>query len=296
MLIITPINRRENFIYKTTVVKINKETTELIEKVYQDYKANPVDLLGIDDSVGEFNYVSNLKGYYERTIFDIDDLLKHKEKSKIKILEIGSYLGFVSITLSKMGYKMTASDLDIFMQNKNLQHKYQINNICFLSFDLKNPIPILDETFDCVIMCETLEHLNFNPIPVLQEINRILVPGGYFYLALPNLCSLENRLKLLNGKSIHNSIDDFFAQLNPNCNFSVGLHWREYTKEELVSLLLRTGFESLKHSFFHPWDLYKLPLKFYVKSLWHKMNMIYIIKRLFPTFKSNQTIICKKSN
>ena len=274
---------------------INKETTELVEIIYQDYKIHPVDLLGIDDSAGELTYISNLKETYIRTIFDIDGIFKHKERSQIKILELGSYLGFVSITLSRLGYKMTAGDLDIFMRNKNLQHKFETNNIDFKSIDLKNPIPFPDALFDCVVMCETLEHLNFNPIPVLREINRILIPGGYLYLALPNLSSLENRIKLLTGKSIHNSIDDFFAQLNPNCNFSVGLHWREYTKDELVYLLSKTGFEEIKHSFFHPWDLIKLPIKFYIRSLWVKRNLIYIIKRLFPSLKANQTVICKKS-
>ena len=274
---------------------IKKETVELLENIYQDYKAHPIDLLGLDDSIGELNYISNLKESYKRTIFEIDELFNQKEKSRIKILEIGSYLGFVSIALSKIGYKMTAADLDLFMQNKNLQHKFEINNISFKSIDLKNPMPLPDSSFDCVVMCETLEHLNFNPIPVLQEIYRILIPGGYLYLALPNLCSLENRLKLLTGKSIHNPIDDFFAQLNPKCNFSVGLHWREYTKKELVYLLSKTGFEDLKHSFFHPWDLIKLPIKFYIRSFWVKRNLIYLIKKLFPSLKANQTVICKKS-
>ena len=273
---------------------IYKETTDLVESIYRDFKIHPVDLLGINDSVGELNYITNFKESYIRTIFKIDNLFDQKEKSKIKILEIGSYLGIVSIALSKIGYLITAADLEIFMQNKNLQNKFKTNNIEFKSIDLENPIPFQNTLFDCVVMCETLEHLNFNPIPVLEEINRILIPGGYLYLSLPNICSLENRLKLLGGKSIHNSIDDFFTQLNPKCNFSVGLHWREYTKDEIVYLISKTGFDDIRHTFFHPWDLIKLPIKFYVRSLWAKRNMIYIIKRLFPSLKSNQTVICRK--
>ena len=273
---------------------IYKETTDLVESIYRNFKIHPVDLLGINDSVGEWKYITNLKESYIRTIFKIDNLFDQKEKSKIKILEIGSYLGIVSIALSKIGYLMTAADLEIFMQNKNLQNKFKTNNIEFKSIDLENPIPFQNTLFDCVVMCETLEHLNFNPIPVLEEINRILIPGGYLYLSLPNICSLENRLKLLGGKSIHNSIDDFFTQLNPKCNFSVGLHWREYTKDELVYLISKTGFDDIRHTFFHPWDLIKLPIKFYVRSLWAKRNMIYIIKRLFPSLKSNQSVSCRK--
>jgi SAM-dependent methyltransferase len=273
---------------------LQEDVIELIESVIQDYETHPVDLLGLDDAIGEFNYISNLKQHYVRTVHEISDLFNQKDLTQIKILEIGSYLGVVSIALSKLGFKIFAADLDIYMQNKNLQNKYELNRISFKSIDLKNPIPFPETSFDCVIMCETLEHLNFNPIPVLQEINRILIPGGYIYLTLPNLASLENRLKLLTGKSIHNSIDDYFTQLNPNSNFSVGLHWREYTKTELIYMLSKIGFEDFRHSFFHPWDLLNLPLKFYLKCLWRSRNLNYSIKKLFPSLKSNQKLVCSK--
>jgi SAM-dependent methyltransferase len=92
-------------------------------------------------------------------------------------------------------------------------------------------------------MCETLEHLNFNPLPALQEINRILKDDGLLYLTTPNMASLKNRLALLRGRSIHNSIRDYFAQLDKNDNMIVGLHWREYTAEEVKEMLERLGFE-----------------------------------------------------
>ena len=64
-------------------------------------------------------------------------------------------------------------------------------------------------------MCETLEHLNFNPLPVIQEIHRVLKRGGLFYCALPNIASRGNRLKLLEGKSIHNPIAEFLNSCGP---------------------------------------------------------------------------------
>ena len=93
---------------------IQTDAAELIEIIFQDYKTHPIDLLGMDDSIGEFNYISNHKQYFERPIFEINELFKQRGKPQIKILELGSYLAFVSITLSKMGYKMRGADLDIF--------------------------------------------------------------------------------------------------------------------------------------------------------------------------------------
>lgn len=273
---------------------IHKEEATLVDSVIQSYKFYPVDLLGLNDSDGEFNYISNLKQHYIRTVFDIVKVLRKNGKIKIRVIEFGAYLGVVSIALSKLGYEMTAADLDHYMQNKNLQLRYEMNNIKYKSIDLKYPLPLDDESYDCIIMCETLEHLNFNPIPVLNEMQRILSPGGYFYIALPNLATLGNRMKLLTGRSIHNSIDDYFTQMDPNSNFSVGLHWREYTKNELIYMLSKVGFEDLKHSFFHPWDIIKHNPKFYIRSLWAQRNLNYTIKKIFPSLKENQTLLCKK--
>jgi SAM-dependent methyltransferase len=99
-------------------------------------------------------------------------------------------------------------------------------------------------------MCETLEHLNFNPLPLLGSIRRILAPGGIFYVAMPNQTSLRNRLRLALGKSIHNPISDYVAQLDPTKNMVAGLHWREYTLAETIEMLERTGFKPVKNYYF----------------------------------------------
>ena len=52
--------------------------------------------------------------------------------------------------------------------------------------------------------------MNFNPLPVLLEINRVLKDDGIIYVGLLNQASLRNRLLLLFGRSIHNSISEFF--------------------------------------------------------------------------------------
>jgi hypothetical protein len=50
-----------------------------------------------------------------------------------------------------------------------------------------------------IVMCEVLEHLNFNPLPLIKEINRVGKPNSLFYLSLPNQAYYRNRLKLLFG-------------------------------------------------------------------------------------------------
>jgi SAM-dependent methyltransferase len=239
-------------------------------------------------------YLSNMSPTYIRTLNDLDQLFNEAERNSVKILEIGSYLGIVSIGLSKLGFNVTAADLPHYIRNTNLINKYNKYNVNTISIDLKNSLPFKDKSFNCIVLCETLEHLNFNPIPVLLEIRRVMVDDGYFYLSLPNIAKLENRIKLLFGKPINNTIDEYFAQIDPTCNYSVGLHWREYTKNELTYLLNKIGFSVIKHYFFHHLDLKILPVKFYIRSLWDNRNLFYTLKRIFPSLKENHTIICIK--
>lgn len=45
-------------------------------------------------------------------------------------------------------------------------------------------LPFADESFDCVICAELLEHIR-NPIDVLKEVYRVLRPGGTLLLTVP---------------------------------------------------------------------------------------------------------------
>jgi len=99
-------------------------------------------------------------------------------------------------------------------------------------------------------MCEVIEHLNFNPLPVLKEINRILHKDGFLYIGMPNQARILNRIRLLLGKSIHDSIDHYFRQLDKNDNMIVGLHWREYTLDETVEMTERLGFRTVRKYLF----------------------------------------------
>lgn len=270
------------------------QANKLVSEIILEYQNEPIDLLNLGDVQGENRYLLNMAPTYVRTINDLDKLYSETYRNTIKILEIGSYLGIVSISLSKLGFQVVAADLPIFMSNSNLKNKYLKYSIDSVAIDLKDPLPFNDNSFNCIVLCETLEHLNFNPIPVILEIRRILKDDGYLYMSLPNITRMENRIKLLFGNPINNSIDEYFAQLDTSRNFSVGLHWREYTKSELIYLIDRIGFKFVSHYFFHAWDLESLSLKFYIRSLWCKSNFIYTLKKLFPSLKENQTIICKK--
>lgn len=40
--------------------------------------------------------------------------------------------------------------------------------------------------YTAILLTETLEHLNFHPVPTLEKLRRLLAPGGHLYLSTPD--------------------------------------------------------------------------------------------------------------
>jgi SAM-dependent methyltransferase len=64
--------------------------------------------------------------------------------------------------------------------------------------DLDEPLPFEDASFDVVVAGELLEHLR-DPKRVVDEVRRVLRPGGTFVASVPNAYRLKNRLRFLLG-------------------------------------------------------------------------------------------------
>ncbi len=54
-----------------------------------------------------------------------------------------------------------------------------------------------------VLATEIIEHLPFNPYPILSETFRVLKPKGKLILSTPNLPKMDNLLPFLFGRTIH---------------------------------------------------------------------------------------------
>jgi len=229
---------------------MNTNFKKIIDETIQGYIDAPIDLMNTGDTRNEIKYIYTCGTSYIRTISDIVSYF-HKagvyDFSRIRVLEIGSFLGIVAVALSRLGFSVTALDIPEFMANKRIQNKFEQHNIEWYSTNLADYlIPCDSAKFDLIIMCEVLEHLNFNPLPVLAEVNRVAVMDGLLYLALPNLTRLRNRMNMLLGWSIHEPIDSFVHQLNKKDTMIVGIHWREYTVDEVKYMLNKSGFKNVK--------------------------------------------------
>jgi 2-polyprenyl-3-methyl-5-hydroxy-6-metoxy-1,4-benzoquinol methylase len=84
-----------------------------------------------------------------------------------------------------------------------------------------------------VLFCEIIEHLLSDPVHALLEIRRILKPGGILVLTTPNVARLDNVRKIIAGENVY----DPYSGYGP-----YGRHNREYTSQDVFSLLNANGF------------------------------------------------------
>lgn len=99
--------------------------------------------------------------------------------------------------------------------------------------------PYPDERFTTVLCCELIEHLERDPMHMLEEIHRVLKPGGFLVLTTPNVTSLRATAAMLRGS--HPAHYNVYP--DPRAERSAGdRHHREYTPGEVQRLLQDAGF------------------------------------------------------
>ena len=142
--------------------------------------------------------------------------------------------------------------------------------------DITNSLPYKDNTFDFVFAGEIIEHL-IDVKSFLNEINRILKPGGYVVITTPNLARIDDRIKLLFGKTPRN--------VNPLHPY-LYLHIRLFTYESLKSALKICGFRNptLKTNIITI-EIFNINFKFYSSFL----------TKLFPAFGGTLIVRAQKN-
>ena len=122
-------------------------------------------------------------------------------------------------------------------------------------------LPGYESHFDVALLCETLEHITFNPCKFWKRIHQSLKIGGKVYLSTPNSLSAMNvlsaikRIVLLEG--IGTNIPSIFNTV------TYGHHWKEYSRREIYEYfrLLSPDFRVELRTYcyrqysYRPWNL-----------------------------------------
>jgi ubiquinone/menaquinone biosynthesis C-methylase UbiE len=104
-----------------------------------------------------------------------------------ELLDAAAGGGELASQLAAMGCKVTGIDI---------QNQWQQPSIPFLQHDLDEKLPFDDSSFDAVILVEAVGYLE-NPSFTLREFARVLRPGGILIVSMPNIFSLQSRLRFL---------------------------------------------------------------------------------------------------
>jgi SAM-dependent methyltransferase len=157
-----------------------------------------------------------------------------------RVLDVGAQNGVLSCYAQEVGCRASAVDYPKYASTYGAAARSQ--GVDYRECDVGvNPLPFETDSFDFVTYTDVIEHHSFSPKRVLEEVHRVLAPGGQLIVTTPNHASIYNRLQLLFGQSVNDSFDYYFDACAPLPVYPG--HHREYTRKELTAALQRTGFD-----------------------------------------------------
>ena len=190
------------------------------------------ELLATVDGFSSHGFLQNPAGqniylYLTAFVKELSERYCDRPISEIKILDWGCGKGHVTYLLNKLGAKTICCDLQSSSNDSSFGQETPIldeHNIVVQPLDGEYELPYDDESMDVVLSFGVLEHVN-NDFRSLQEINRILQPGGLlFCFNLPYIFSYTQNLAHLRGNYYHD---------------------RLYSKSQVTKLLTKSNFEIL---------------------------------------------------
>ncbi len=106
----------------------------------------------------------------------------------LTVVDIPAGRGVMSLEFKQRGAKVIALDLYPEKIEADIDEK--------LSVDMNSRFPLEDEVADIVLCQEGIEHVP-NQLGLMEELNRILRPGGKLIITTPSLSHVRARLSML---------------------------------------------------------------------------------------------------
>ncbi|MBL8227913.1 MAG: methyltransferase domain-containing protein [Bryobacterales bacterium] len=157
-------------------------------------------------------------------------------------VELGSYLHGAAVLSRALGYRDVRGAYyspHPGQESKTLAIRGQGDFTCTVDlFDAeRHEYPYVNNSVDVILCCELIEHLVRDPMHMLFECHRVLVPNGTLVITTPNATSLVGVARTLHG---HRNPQIFSAY--PAAGNRDTPHVREYTPRELSDAVTDAGF------------------------------------------------------
>jgi SAM-dependent methyltransferase len=157
------------------------------------------------------------------------------------LLEVGtSHLLPVAIREAQLDVDITVTDFDLSKEKVGsmsceINGKKKEVNVVRVNIE-DEILPLPDEYFDTVLLCEVIEHMDVDPMHVLSELNRVMKKDAVLIVTTPNITSSRNIYKMLNGNEPY-----FYMQYRKHRD--PYRHNYEYSLPTLEKVLAAAGFK-----------------------------------------------------
>ena len=158
-----------------------------------------------------------------------------------RVLEVGAVPGHIPALLKHAGLDVTVVDLD----PSRSATLFDALDIPAHAADIeRDPLPLPDDSMDLVLFCEVLEHLRLNPLFAIEEVCRVLRPGGLCLLSTPQITPLM-RWDFLRGVDYQGDLVAEFAKLETIGHMG---HFRIYSEREVLRMAEHAGLGLVERS------------------------------------------------
>jgi SAM-dependent methyltransferase len=237
---------------------LNAETSTPMKRAESEKVVDPIirkslrELEYTTQDVADADFAAHTDGMFRPDVRRVSLILSMAQSSlgadaSGEGLEVGSAFGYLLFSAAVLLPRIRWTGVDhpgrTYRHWDAYEKAFQEYNCRFAAVDIcKEPLPFSDGQFAVVTFSEVLEHLPIERVNfVLSEIARVIRPNGVLIVSSPNQASLENRVRLLMGKSILAMPEEIESARG------VFGHIRLYTPAEVESKLSTMGFR-LKRS------------------------------------------------
>lgn len=173
-------------------------------------------------------------------------------KKPLKILDVGTGTGFLSISLTEMGHEVVGIDISEGMLSQARKKAERRGLDLKLMIEDAESLSLEDETFDIVVTNAVLWSLP-NPKKAVREWKRVLKPGGTAYAFASNHVEqrgIYRQIKRAFGDFMVWMIDEknYWGGLDRSVQKKLPLHWSNQSDSmvsSIVKLYERCGYESI---------------------------------------------------
>jgi 2-polyprenyl-3-methyl-5-hydroxy-6-metoxy-1,4-benzoquinol methylase len=164
--------------------------------------------------------------------------------SESRLFDVGCGNGFVSLLFQQLGYHVTGSDAWELQERQAVFEKSGIEFV-YSNFNELRPFrDLMSNSFDIVIIAQVIEHILNHPLGLMNDLARLMRPGGLLILTTPNPATVMSAVRSLRGKSLLWGTDDFINEPKIEAQRIItkgDIHYREYTHDELRQLITNAG-------------------------------------------------------